>query len=105
VDVGFQTLDPFGVGEDQENAVDDAVRSQRAEISPFGTHMELVASRSPVETVPGGRWKVAKENAKFRLSPCCLRETRDGPYKATRLEGPDERVRGRIVDSFCESSV
>jgi hypothetical protein len=105
VDVGFQTLDPFGVGLHQEDPEQTLVRSQRADISPFGEHVELVGNRSPVETVQHGRWKFARGNEIWSLSPCCLRETGYGAYQATRLEGPDERVSGRIMDSFCESSV
>ena len=104
VDVGFRTLDPFGAGDDQESAAEAGLRSQRAEISPFGTHVELVASRSPVETDQRGCWKFVGSQ-KCRPSPCCMAETRQGAYQATRLEGREERVRGRIMDSFCESSV
>ena len=105
VDVGFCNLDPFGVGENLENAAEAAVRPQRAEISPAGTHVELVASKSPVQTDRLESWKWARGDDKWRLSPCCLQQTRNGAYQATRLEDREERIRGRIMDSFCESSM
>jgi hypothetical protein len=105
VDVGFQTLDPFGVGLHKEAPAETLVRSQTAEISPFGTHMELVPSRNPVQVEQCGRWKLARSNEKWPLSHCCQMETRDGAYESTRLEGPAERLNGRIADSFCESSM
>ena len=105
VDVGFKTLDPFGMGEDRKNATETAVPSQRAEISPFRMHVELVASRSPVRTDQSGSWKCARGIEKWRLSSCCLQETRNGAYQATRLEDWGDRLRGMIADSFCESRV
>jgi hypothetical protein len=105
VDAGFQTLDPFGVPEDRENAAQTLVRPHTAEFSPSGMHMGLVANRSPVLTDKRGRWRVSKGNQNWQLSSCCLRETREGAYEATRLEGREERINGRIIDSFCESGL
>jgi hypothetical protein len=105
VDVGFQTLDPFSVGLHNEEPAETLVRPLRAEISPFGMHMELVASRSSVQVEQHGRWRLARSNEKWPLSQCCQMETSYGAYESTRLEGPGERVNGRIVDSFCVSSI
>ena len=105
VDVGFKTLDPFGVGNDRKNVDGTAVQSQRAELSPFGTHVELVASGSPVQTDQIGSWKCARGIEEWRLSSCCLQETRNGAYQATRLEDRGDRPRGIIADSFCGSRV
>lgn len=105
VNIGFQTLDPFGVGVYQGDPAETAGRSQRAEISPFATHMQLVASRSPVQTDRSRRRKFVEGPENWRPSWCCRRETRGGAYEATRLEGPEQRIEGRIMDSLCESSV
>lgn len=105
VDVGFQTLDPFGVGEHQEDIAEPLAYSQRAEISPSGGDREIMVSRRPVETLQHGSWKAPRGNEMWSLSLCCHRATRQGGYQATRLEGLDERISGRIVDSFCESSL
>jgi hypothetical protein len=105
VDVGFQTLDPFSVRDDQEILAGTIRRSQRAESSPAGMHMELVANRSPVLTDKCGRWRVSTGNQNWQLNSCCLRKTREGAYQAARLEGRGERINGRIMDSFCESSL
>lgn len=43
------------------------------------------------------------KKGKSRLSECCARARRDGVYQATRLEGIEFRVRGKIVDSKCGS--
>jgi hypothetical protein len=102
VDAGFQTLDPFGVLEDRENAAQTLVQLHTGEFSPSGTRMEPVANRSSVLSDKRGRWRVSKGNQNWQLSSCCLRETRAGAYQATRLEGREERSDGRIVDSFCE---
>jgi hypothetical protein len=105
VDVGFQTLDPFSVRDDQENSAGTVGRSQRAELLPVRMHVELVANRSPVLTYKRGRWRVSTGNQNWQLNSCCLRKTREGAYQATRLEGREERINGRIMDSFCESGL
>jgi hypothetical protein len=105
VDVGFQTLDPFGVGVHQEDTTEPQACSQRAEISPLGWHREIVVSKSAVETAQQGSWKATRGDKMWSFSLCCHRASRRGGYEATRLEGPDERISGRIVDSFCESSL
>lgn len=43
------------------------------------------------------------KRAKPWPSPCCARARRDGVYQATRLEGIEFRIRGKIVDSKCGS--
>src|SRR5271170_89636 len=105
VDVGFQTLDPFSVRDDQENPAETVGRSQRVEFLPARMPMELVANQSPVLTDKRGRWRVSKGNQNWQLNSCCLRKTREGAYQATRLEDREERINGRIMDSFCESGL
>lgn len=43
------------------------------------------------------------QKSKPWASTCCDRARRDGVYQATRLEGPEYRIRGKIVDSKCGS--
>lgn len=105
VDAGFRTLDPFGSGVSQEDLAEPLLRSHRAEISPLGGHMQTVANSETVQIQQRGTWKFAEGNDIGPLSLCCQRETRNGAYHATRVEGLDERVNGRIVDSFCRSSL
>lgn len=105
VDAGFQTLNPFGVPEARENAAQSLVRPHRPEFSPSGMHVELVSNPSPVLTDTYGRRRVSKGNQNRQLNSCCMRETREGAYQATRLEGREERINGRIMDSFCESGL
>jgi hypothetical protein len=105
VDAGFQTLNPFGVPEYRKNASQSPTQLRRAEFSPSGMHMELVANRSPVLTDECGRGRVSKRNQNWPLGSCCLREAREGAYQATRLEGWEDRINGRIMDSCCESEL
>ncbi|KAF7505650.1 hypothetical protein GJ744_000585 [Endocarpon pusillum] len=91
VDAGFQNLDPFGVGIETETP-------NRARL------------QSPLTSIPGGALTMDETGISDRvlghprdLSPCCLKSSGRGAYQATRLEGVEDRERGRIVDSFCDS--
>lgn len=91
IDTGFQSLDPFGTGSEAES--DDQAGSQ----SPL----------SPISRVPlimdGSRANNIATRQPRQPSPCCVKSRRMGAYQATRLEGIEDRQRGRIVDSFCGS--
>ncbi len=91
VDAGFQNLDPFGTGIETENG-------------------SQAGPRSPLTSIPGGPLIVHETSNNYRstglprnISPCCLKSSTMGAYQATRLEGLDDRQRGRIMDSFCGS--
>lgn len=91
VDAGFQNLDPFGTGIETETP--NRARPQSLLIS-----------------TPGGPLTMDETGISDRAlghprdpSPCCLKSSRIGAFQATRLEGVEDRQRGRIVDSFCGS--
>ncbi len=91
VDTGFQNLDPFGTGIEAENG---------GQTGP----------QSPLASIPGGPLIVHETSTNYRssgfprnLSPCCFKSSTMGAYQATRLEGLDDRHRGRIMDNFCGS--
>ena len=91
VDAGFQNLDPFGMGIETETA--NRARPQ-----------------SPLTPTPGGPLTMDETGISDRahehprhLSPCCLKSSKMGAYQATRLEGVEDRQRGRIMDSLCGS--
>ena len=91
IDIGFQNLDPFGTGIEAES-VDQA-----------GPQSPLSAI-SKVPLIRDGRTANDGTTGPPRQpSPCCLKSRRMGAYQATRLEGMEDRQRGRIVDSFCGS--
>ena len=91
IDTGFQNLNPFGSGievDSHENA------RPRSPLSPI--------SRLPLNKNGRGAGFSATKQPRHP-SPCCLKSRRTGAYQATRLEGLEDRQRGRIVDSFCGS--
>jgi hypothetical protein len=91
IDTGFQNLDPFGTGFGVETV--DQARA-KTPLSPI----------SKIPLIMDGRSASANIAAQVpQPSPCCLRSRRMGAYQATRLEGIEDRQRGRIVDSFCGS--
>jgi hypothetical protein len=77
IDAGFSNLDPFGTG------LKDAKAGEFAE--------------GEMEEQGQGQGR------RRQPSPCCEKARRMGPYQSTRLEGEEDRMRGRIVDSFCGS--
>jgi len=91
IDIGFQNLDPFGVG-NQKKKVEQA--DPRPTLSPI--------TRVP-STLDGKRASRIVADPPRQPSPCCLKGTKMGAYQATRLEGVEDRQRGKIMDSFCRS--
>lgn len=91
IDTGFQNLDPFGTGIPVESA--DQAGSQ-SPLSPI-SRVPLFMKAKSTNVIGCGEPR--------QPSPCCLKSRRMGAYQATRLEGPEDRHRGRIVDSFCGS--
>jgi hypothetical protein len=91
IDVGFQNLNPFGT---ETQAERDDRGGPRSLLPPVSKVPLIVSGSSASSTIA--------EPARHP-SPCCLRSRRIGAYQATRLEGLDDRLRGRIVDSFCGS--
>jgi hypothetical protein len=91
IDTGFQNLDPFGT----------EVKTESTE------HSSLRSPPSPIPKVPlivDERYvNVWDAKPPRQPSPCCLKSARVGAYQATRLEGIEDRQRGRIMDSFCGS--
>ena len=100
VDIGFRTLDPFGTGQDAGSP------EQTLRVSPqklnFDTLTELVAMG---EIDCCGQLKAWPRKLRREPSPCCLKERRLGAFEATRLEGYQDRLEGRIIDSACVSIV
>ena len=100
VDVGFRTLDPF-----------------RDDISPpVSPNSPAPSLTSPLTQKPTSRWshfpkddrnKCAKLIAKVmrfkKLSPCCENRARRGAFPAVRLEGPENRINGLVMEDHCES--
>lgn len=91
VDAGFQNLDPFGTGIERE--ISGHAGPQSSLIS--------IAGRASVMDETATNYKSARPSR--QLSPCCLRSSTMGAYQATRLEGLEDRQRGRIMDSLCGS--
>jgi hypothetical protein len=91
IDTGFQTLDPFGTGIEAEST-DQA--DPRSPLSPI-FKVPLIMDATSIKARGTGKPQ--------QPSPCCLNSRRNGAYQATRLEGLEDRERGRIVDSFCGS--
>lgn len=121
VDVGFQTLDPFGTGEDLETP--QTPKSPAADRDDdddmFGkARLPLLMEEELSDCSPKSKPKVRDHGDRRRNmkppeikrdkrqpSPCCVKERRKGAYQVTRLEGCEDRFEGRIVDSCCRSIV
>jgi hypothetical protein len=91
IDNGFQNLDPFGTGIKAESADQTGLQSPLSPVSKVPLFMDGTKASNIAIGQPR------------QLSPCCLKSRRMGAYQATRLEGLEDRQRGRIVDSFCGS--
>ena len=116
VDVGFRTLDPFRGKDDGAGGV--AIRSSPSPSPPqpepnlttVGNAPASLVDASPAvrsrDAVDGGerRGPVVNGQQKRQFSTCCLRARQGGAYEATRLEGCEDRICGRIADSFCSST-
>ncbi len=108
VDIGFRTLDPFRTRHVVSGLARPAAMSQGLGAVPRESLCEttqFAEDRSVDYEVRPCRYSHVdgtKENRE--LSPCCMRQRRYGAFQATRLEGYDDRIRGKIVDSFCQSN-
>ena len=91
IDTGFQNLNPFGTEVERKS---DRLADPRSPLSPISKVPLTMDERSA---------NVRGAGQPRQPSPCCLKSTRTGAYQATRLEGVEDRQRGRILDSFCRS--
>lgn len=91
IDIGFQNLDPFRTETKTEGADDAGLRSARSTLSKGPLIMNGRSAHA---------WNAEQSR---KPSPCCLKSARSGAYQATRLEGVEDRQRGRIMDSLCGS--
>ena len=109
VDIGFRTLDPFGTGD----VVSELAKSGAMALGLGAVPRELPCDATQVaktgnmeyDVLPCKYSHMEVVPQKRQLSPCCLRQRRYGAFQATRLEGYEDRIRGKIVDSFCQSSL
>ncbi len=99
VDVGFRTLDPFATGNRSEPL---------SPLSPAPPPTESMSARKTQSIWASlqSSNRCSRLLEKMRLkhsSPCCETQTQQGAFPAVRLEGPSDRLQGRIVDDHCES--
>ena len=106
VDVGFRTLNPFETGVDEIDPCSSPRRPPLSAgiVSPL-SELAMVAQLGMRDVAGRGRLCAMAAHDKRQPSPCCLRERKMGAFKATRLEGSEYRIRGKIIDSFCKSSL
>ncbi|OCT46483.1 hypothetical protein CLCR_02164 [Cladophialophora carrionii] len=99
VDVGFQKLDPFKKEESEPTSA--ALPSPRQSIdedplAPPPTPSKTNGSESNICR------KLLRRLTLRKPAPCCISQTQEGPYEATRIEGRDYRVNG-VIPARCES--
>ena len=91
IDTGFRNLDPFRTQTKIEAANNAGLQSPQSTISKAPLIMD------------GSNTNARNAEQLRQPSPCCLKSGRLGAYQATRLEGIEDRQRGRIMDSLCGS--
>ena len=100
VDIGFRTLDPFGTGEDAHST------EQSRLTTPQNLNFEALTELAAMDEIDScGQLKAWPRKLRREPSPCCLKERRLGAFEATRLEGYQDRLEGRIIDSACFSNI
>ncbi len=91
IDTGFQNLDPFGT----------ETMTGGTDIAGLPLSQSTISGESL--TMDGRKAHACDAGPPRQPSPCCLRSGASGAYQSIRLEGVEDRQKGRIMDSLCGS--
>lgn len=98
-DVGYRTLNPF-----QEGRSPDSCRPTSPAEPPIPENGHSLIQAQIEEDSSVCKRLIRRLTLKRKAeSPCCARDSQGSPFLATRIEGSEQRIRGRIMEDRCES--